>query len=188
MSEIVRSRSASAIADRNRQIAAARAAGEPWRGIAERFGISERQATRAAAEAARYSAATLERDPEAVADQVLRAHLRSLERLEDLAGSRNGSVAVGAARALPGAAASLLAVAERLGTVPRAGSWRWLRDSSAVFNVVLAAAEDAGVPRSALREAWERSLRPDGEATVQRMRDALGSDDREERGADGAAR
>lgn len=148
-------------AARNRAILARRLAGESFADLAEAFGLSTRQVQRACDDARGYSVAELRADPESIASRVLEAHLKALDRLEDLAGSRNDAVAVAAARAAPNAASSLAAVAQNFGITPSTG-WRFLSDSRPALRLILSAAERAGVPKAALREALEREMAVSG--------------------------
>lgn len=156
MSEVPRPTSTSARAARNAAIARDRAAGLPWATIATRFGLSERQARRAAEDAAAHAWIS---DPEAVADRVVHAHLRALDVLDRLAGSSNSSVAVGAARSLPNAARSLLDVLRSTGTIPtdHAGMWR---DVPVVLRAVLQTAARHGL-LDAVRKDLELDVRAD---------------------------
>lgn len=85
--------------------------------IAAAFRISTRQVQRACDDARGYGLAALQADPEAIASRVLEAHLKALDRLDDLASSKNDAVAVAAARATPGAASSLAVMAQNFANV-----------------------------------------------------------------------
>lgn len=165
-----------ALAERNAAVARDRAAGDTWPVISARYGLSVRQAARAYEDAIGGSAGRIRSRPEEVADVVLEAHLEAVSRLRGLATTRNTSVAVAAAGRLPGAASSLLDIAEKLGLSPAPGGWRYVRDSGALFRVILEAAERSGVDRDELRRTWERALAPAGPAVVGRMEEAVGAD------------
>lgn len=104
--------------ERNRRIAAAKAAGATWPEVADAFGVSEKTARRAAAEHAATAAppADADLDAETLVRRVLQVHDVALDRLERLAArADNDSARVGAARSLATVSVSLLDVLGRLG-------------------------------------------------------------------------
>ena len=115
----------SALRSRNRRIAADRASGLTWPVIAERHGLSVRQARRAAAAARAISVeergpeVAEKLDPLAILTQITRSQLRALDSLAELAAEADNDAArVGACRALGSIGSDLRSSLHALGLLP----------------------------------------------------------------------
>lgn len=160
---------ASARAERNRRIAAARAAGRAWAEIAAEFSISERTARRAEREHLAAAAAGSDGlallDPAALLRQVLDVHVWALARLGEVAGrADNTSAEVGAVRSRAATARDLLALLSHVGLLP-AGPAGWSADVElrAAAAAMVEVARRRGIPPDEiLAELDERlpALRP----------------------------
>lgn len=131
---------------RNVAIAAARAAGRPWREVAAEHGLSIRQASRAEqealADAALREAADVE--PLRLLGEVLSVQQRALAVAVGLAESaKREDTRVAAARAAGSLASGILSGAAAVGLVPNApASWAKLRGLRESAEIILAVAAD----------------------------------------------
>jgi hypothetical protein len=139
---------------RDWRIARARAAGDSFAAIAEREGITERHARRAAAAGLRDGPTTLTAiDPAAIAARVVQAQQDALERLHELSRDGDNTAAmVGAARGAATVGAALLDSLRAAGLLaePRA-MWRVL-DMREATVALLDLAVEAGIDRDELIE------------------------------------
>ena len=164
--------SSSQRAQRNQRIAFARAEGQGWREIAEREGLSVRQAARAAEEhrsvaAFRRVAAAPEVDPGALLREVIDGHRAAAERLEALSlEGDNDSARVGAASARARVLRDLFGVAERAGLLPGPDLWRGARDLHGLARALAIAAMDAGVSAEAVLAVADQEASPSDGAPV----------------------
>lgn len=147
---------------RNREIAEARRAGRPWRQIAARFGVSERQAARAAEEALRLSVeerGVAGLDPEVILGRIIRAQLRALDRLcvlmED---ADNSNAEVGAARAAGSVGSDLRSSLVGAGLIPETPQrLRLQREARAAAVALVRAADGLDVPAERVEEELRRA-------------------------------
>lgn len=138
-------------AERNRQIAEAKVAGLTWPEVAERFGVSESTARRAAAEHATTVLVPArdgrgEFDADAIVERVLRAHRLALERLDRLSlRADNDSAKTGAARSLATVGASYLDVSVRVGAVGDPGLARYRAEMDQAARTLVRLAGEHGI-------------------------------------------
>jgi hypothetical protein len=139
---------------RNREIARLRD-GEKlaWEAIASRLSVSVRTATRGYGEHHRSAAlGTLETfadvDVEALVMRLLRAHVRALDRMDEMAEQRgNQNASIGAARTVGSLSASLVAVLGRTGLLPESGGrWALSREAEQIAQELADACRRRGVP------------------------------------------
>lgn len=145
---------------RNREIARLRDAEKlAWEAIASRLSVSVRTATRGYGEHHRSAAlGTLETfadvDVEALVMRLLRAHVRALDRMDELADQRgNQNASIGAARTVGSLSTSLLDVLGRTGLLPESGGrWALSREAEQIANELAAACRRHGVPAEVVDE------------------------------------
>lgn len=150
-------------AARNGRIAQARAAGEPWAPIAEREGISIKQArrgmqrhlsapvVRAAAPARRLA----DVETEALITRIIAAQEQALgAALALMATGENGSVKIGAARTALTAGSMLLSTLQRVGLVGDPGMVRFMLQTQEIARFVNLLIERHGLPDEVVGEAW----------------------------------
>ena len=152
-------------ADRNRRIAAAKAAGATWPEVAESFGVSESTARRAAAEHAASApshGSADEYNADAIIRRILRGHRVAMERLEPLTRrADNDSARVGANRALYGAAASYATVAMTLGVIGDPGLARFYSEMQRAARAVITLAERHDIPYADVDAAMSELVLPE---------------------------
>jgi hypothetical protein len=146
---------------RDRQIAAARAAGATWPEIAKRFDLSERQARRAAREAATIQAEVLSTpDAEELVVEVVQVQRRALDLLAEMltTGLDNDASRVGAVRTAGSLGVQIHETLTRCGLLPATGSdARFSAEARAAATALAEAARDLGVdPREIERRLAER--------------------------------
>lgn len=104
---------------RNRAIADARDGGMKWREVAERFGLSERQARRAYMEHLAEAGQLIDVEPAEALRQALNVHVWALDELRQLAANAdNSSAAVGAVRSRVTVSHQLIDLLVRAGLLP----------------------------------------------------------------------
>ncbi len=139
---------------RNRQIAAARTRGETWKTIGKRFGISDRQARRAAAEAHEIEAELVDgADTEGVLRHVAEVQLRALNHLDQLMGDGpdNHNALVGAARGAASVGAAILDTWRAAGALPDPSSMRVAGEVRTIVEALVRVAQEEGIdPNSVL--------------------------------------
>ncbi len=151
-------------AERNRRIAESKAAGATWPEVAERCGVSEKTARRAAAEHAAVGVTRRDLDAgvdaEALVERVVRVHVLALDRLERLsAWADNDSARVGAARSLSTVSVALLDVLARLGLVGDPGMVRFRAEMQRAAVAVVSLADRHDIPWEEV-DAALRAVRP----------------------------
>jgi hypothetical protein len=154
---------------RAERILAAAERGEATSVIAEREGISVRQARRIVAARAMpandapvdlTAVDVLEVDGFAELGRCIAAHRESIERLRLVAGrSRNDAVVVGASKASAALSADLLGLLANSGMLPPAPFvWRAERDWRAAWAILFAMMNEAGIDEPRFTEELERRL------------------------------
>jgi hypothetical protein len=135
-------------AARNARIAEARAAGEPWATIAEREGLSVKQARRCRDEHLRTAGAPPPSlDADALVERVLRGHLVALDRLEALAADADAdSARVGAARSLSTVGVNLIGLLARLGRLGDPGLLRFQAEIRLAVDAIYGLADRYEIP------------------------------------------
>jgi uncharacterized protein YfcZ (UPF0381/DUF406 family) len=149
--------SASGRRRRNRQIAATRAAGSTWPEIAKRFSLSERQARRAAREAAQIQSEVLSvPDAERLIVQVVGVQRKALDLLAEMLtnGLDNDASRVGAIRTAGSLGVQIHETLIRSGLLPMTGAEaRFTAEMRAAVTALTEAARDLGVdPREVERK------------------------------------
>lgn len=145
---------------RNREVARLRDEERlTWADIADRLAISVRTATRGYGEHHRSAAlGTLETfadvDVEALVMRLLRAHVRALDRMDELADQRgNQNASIGAARTVGSLSTSLVAVLGRTGLLPESGGrWAVSREAEQIAQELADACRRHGVPAEVMDE------------------------------------
>ena len=141
---------------RDRLILEARSQGRSWAEIAAKFSLSETSARRGAANAARLRAeqGLDDIDPAAILEEIIRAELIALYRLQELVHDRNASVAVGAAKAVGSVGADLRASLAAAGLIPESGAEvRLEREMRIAVRALISVAERSGVDIRKVHEA-----------------------------------
>jgi transposase len=144
-------------AERNREIAEARADGKPWKSIAARFGISVKTAQRARAEHLRSSGEHLREtggfrtsiEPAEVLLEAVEAHtwaLAKLAEVEEQAGGANLAVRLGAITKRARVARELVDLLATAGLVPQGPSqWQFYREADRMGRALAHVAHDHGI-------------------------------------------
>jgi hypothetical protein len=141
---------------RDRLILEARSQGCSWAEIAAKFGLSESAARRGAANAARLRAeqGLDDIDPAAILEEIVRAELVALYRLQELVHDRNSSVAVGAAKAVGSVGADLRTSLAAAGLIPESGGEiRLRRELQAAVRALIAVGDRTGIDMDEVQQA-----------------------------------
>lgn len=127
-------------AERNRRVFEARERGEAWRVIAEREGISLRQAYRCEAAHREVGGGVLVADRinvDAAVHRVVESHIRALAEAEQMCrAADNSNARVGALRSVATIGSSLLSVLGRLGLLSDSGLLRYEREVARMAEVL----------------------------------------------------
>lgn len=145
---------------RNREVARLRdEEGLAWDAIAELLSISVRTATRGYNE--HHQSAMLgtldtfaDVDVEALVMRLLRAHVRAVDRMDELADQRgNQNASIGAARTVGTLNTSLVAILSRVGVLPESGGrWALSREAEQIAHELAEACHQHGVPAAVIEQ------------------------------------
>jgi hypothetical protein len=133
---------------RDRLILEARSQGRSWHEIGAKFSLSESAARRGAANAAKLRAeqGLDDIDSGAILEEIVRAELVALYRLQELVHDRNSSVAVGAARAVGTVGGDLRTSLAAAGLIPGDGNAvRLQRELQSAVRALIRVADNHGL-------------------------------------------
>lgn len=131
-----------------------RASGATWAEVGRAFGISDRQARRAAGEAHEIEAELVEgADTEGTLRLVAEVQLRALNRLDDLLVGEpdNDSAIVGAARAAGTVGAAVIDTWRAAGALPDPATFKVASEVGSIIDALLRVAREEGIdPRAVM--------------------------------------